>query len=135
MTRISKANDYSTTGRWTVKTRHTRTGEETEATFDAIMVCTGHHVKPLVPKFVGQEKFNGKIVHTHSYKKPIGFEGQNVVVVGCGNSGGDAAAELSVLAKQVSSKRRDCTIYSLYSNLEFIIAIIILANYSLLKSI
>ena len=41
----------------------------------------------------------GKIIHTHSYKKPTGYEDLNVLVVGIGNSGGDAAVELSMLAK------------------------------------
>ncbi|RWS18669.1 dimethylaniline monooxygenase [N-oxide-forming] 5-like protein [Leptotrombidium deliense] len=39
-------------------------------------------------------------MHTHSYKRPNGFENKNVVVVGIGNSGGDAAVELSMVAKQ-----------------------------------
>jgi len=30
-----------------------------EEVFDAVMVCTGHHVKPHIPTFVGQEKFKG----------------------------------------------------------------------------
>ncbi|KAI1305301.1 Flavin-containing monooxygenase 5 [Halotydeus destructor] len=96
------ADDFDKTGRWTVTTRHTRDHSQvSEDTFDGVMVCTGHHVKPLIPSFKGQEKFRGKIVHTHSYKKPTGFENQNVVVVGVGNSGGDAAAELSTVGRQV----------------------------------
>lgn len=27
--------------------------------FDAVMICTGHHVKPFEPSFPGQEKFKG----------------------------------------------------------------------------
>lgn len=54
--------------------------------------------------FKGQEKFKGKILHTHSYKKPYDFDGQRCVVVGIGNSGGDAAVELSMVAKKVGSK-------------------------------
>lgn len=43
--------------------------------------------------------FLGKIIHSHSYKKPSGFEDLNVVIVGIGNSGGDAAVELSTVTK------------------------------------
>lgn len=100
--KITKAADYTATGRWSVRIRKTREGNaEEENVFDAVMICTGHHVKPMMPKFKGQERFRGKLVHTHSYKKPQGFENQNVVVVGVGNSGGDAAVELSQIGKQV----------------------------------
>ncbi len=69
--------------------------------FDGVMVCTGHHVTPLVPTFKDQHKFKGTILHSHSYKKPDGFEDKTVVVVGIGNSGGDAVVELSTVANKV----------------------------------
>ena len=72
-----------------------------EEVFDGVMVCTGHHVQPQVPTFKDQNKFKGQIVHTHSYKKPDGYENKRVVVVGIGNSGGDAAVELSSVADKV----------------------------------
>lgn len=65
------------------------------------MICIGHHSKPLWPQFKGQDKFTGKIIHSHSYKKPDGFENQRIVVVGIGNSGGDITAELSTVAEMV----------------------------------
>ena len=57
---------------------------------------------PNEPKFPGQEEFEGKVMHTHSLKKVDGFEDLRIVVVGVGNSGMDAAVELSSVAKQVS---------------------------------
>jgi dimethylaniline monooxygenase (N-oxide forming) len=65
------------------------------------MVCTGHHKQPSVPTFKDQDKFKGQILHTHSYKKPDSFADKTVVVVGIGNSGGDAAVELSTTARKV----------------------------------
>ena len=76
-------------------------GNEFEEIFDGVMVCTGHHTTPLIPRFPDQEKFRGTVMHTHSYKKPDGFYDKNVVVVGIGNSGGDAVVELSSVAKNV----------------------------------
>ena len=52
--------------------------------------CTEHHCSTI-----------GKILHSHSYKKPNGLEDKNVVIVGFGNSAGDAAVELSSVAKKV----------------------------------
>ena len=72
-----------------------------ESRQDGVMVCTGHHTQPQVPKFKDQDKFKGQILHTHSYKRPEGYERKKVVVVGIGNSGGDAAVELSPIADKV----------------------------------
>lgn len=69
--------------------------------FDCVAVCIGHHVYPNIPKFPGQEKFAGKIIHSHSLKQVQSFQDMSVVVVGVGNSGVDAASELSSVATKV----------------------------------
>lgn len=114
-------DDYDLTGRWRVRVEKDD-GEQYSEVFDGVMVCTGHHVTPLIPTFPGQEKFKGKqrtqspqlllriinnvvgagkITHTHSYKTSAGYEDKTVVVVGVGNSGADAAVELSSVSKLV----------------------------------
>lgn len=98
---VTPNSDYEETGRWKVRVKNNETNTESEEVFDGVLVCTGHHVKPFQPKFKDQEKFRGKIIHTHSYKRPNGFEDKNVAVVGVGNSGVDAAVELSMVGKQV----------------------------------
>lgn len=107
LTSVVPATDYEETGRWVVTTKDTRNGTVSSATFDGVMVCVGHHVYPNMPSFPGMEEFQGKIIHTHSLKKVNGFEDQRVVVVGVGNSGMDAAVEISSVSKQVylSSRR------------------------------
>ncbi len=40
-------------------------------------------------------------MHTHDYKDTRGFEDKRVIVIGLGNSGGDAATELSRVTQQV----------------------------------
>lgn len=104
---VAPTEDYQETGRWVVTTKDTRNGAISSGTFDGVMVCVGHHVFPHMPSFPGMEDFQGKIMHTHSLKKVSGFEDQRVVVVGVGNSGMDAAVEISSVAKQVylSSRR------------------------------
>ena len=104
--RVTQNSDYEETGRWKVRVRNNETDSESEDVFDGVLVCTGHHVKPFQPSFKDQDKFRGKIIHTHSYKRPNGFEDQNVAVVGVGNSGVDAAVELSMVAKQVHLSTR-----------------------------
>lgn len=98
---VKQNHDYEDTGRWKVRVKDLTTEKESEDVFDGVMVCTGHHVKPYQPTFKNQDKFKGKIIHTHSYKRPNGYEDKRVAVVGVGNSGVDAAVELSMVSKQV----------------------------------
>ena len=98
---IKQSQDYETTGRWDLKVKDKASGQITLQTFDAVLVCTGHHAEINKPSFPGMDKFKGKVVHSHDYKDFHGYEDKRVVVVGIGNSGGDAAVELSRTASQV----------------------------------
>lgn len=86
--------------KWSVCFKDIRNNEEKTLLFDAVMIGSGHMIKPLVPTFPGQDKFKGKILHYHSYKTTAGFEDKDVAVVGIGNSGGDAASELSAVTNK-----------------------------------
>ncbi|XP_054708709.1 flavin-containing monooxygenase 5-like [Uloborus diversus] len=110
--KVEPAKDFESTGRWIVAIKSTQTEAVTKEEFDAVMVCIGHHVYPKIPKFPGQEKFKGSITHTHSLKSCDRYLGQNVVVVGIGNSGVDAAVDCTYVAKQVYlSTRRGSWIF------------------------
>ncbi|ULT99974.1 hypothetical protein L3Y34_000913 [Caenorhabditis briggsae] len=98
---IDRNDDYETTGKWKVRFTDGE-GKEHVKVFDGVMLCSGHHAIPYHPNpWPGQEKFKGRIVHSHDYKDQKGYEDKVVVVVGLGNSGGDCAVELSRVAKQV----------------------------------
>lgn len=108
---VVPSDDYDFTGNWKIKIKDLQKGTEFENVFDAVMICNGHHAYPLRPYFPGEEEFEGRIIHTHSYKKPNGYDNKRVLVVGVGNSGGDAAVELSSIASKVYlSTRRGCWI-------------------------
>ncbi|CRK97654.1 CLUMA_CG011039, isoform A [Clunio marinus] len=70
--------------------------------FDAVLVCNGHYFLPNFPTFHGQEKFKGRQLHTHDYRVPEIFEGENVLIVGAGPSGLDCVVALSMVAKHVT---------------------------------
>lgn len=107
--RVIQTDDYDLTGKWKVTALNLKTGKEVEDSVDAVMVCTGHHVFPNMPKFPGQENFKGSIIHTHSYKKMDDFRDKKVMVIGAGNSATDAAVETSSVANKVYlSTRRGC---------------------------
>lgn len=101
VTKIRKRPDFRATGQWEVVTQ--RDGKEEAAVFDAVMICSGHHIYPNLPldHFPGIEKFKGCYFHSREYKEPEKFRGKKVLVVGLGNSGCDIAVELSTVASQV----------------------------------
>lgn len=71
MTSINKCPDFSTTGKWEVTTE--KNGKKETAVFDAIMICSGHHVYPHLPK----DSFPGK---AEVRKPPTHLSGTNVSV-------------------------------------------------------
>ncbi|KAI1300025.1 Flavin-containing monooxygenase 5 [Halotydeus destructor] len=98
---VTRAPNYDETAQWSVTVRNLEDNQSTTATYDGVLVCTGHHTFPLTPQFPGQDLFQGQVFHSHSYKTPKGFEDKTVVVLGIGNSAGDLAVELSSVAGQV----------------------------------
>lgn len=98
---VTPADDYDATGKWRLDLKSREDDREWQEVFDAVLVCTGHHTEPNMPDFAGMEEFEGNVVHTHDYKTTQGYEDSRTVVVGIGNSGGDAAVELSLVCKQV----------------------------------
>jgi cation diffusion facilitator CzcD-associated flavoprotein CzcO len=64
-------------------------------TFDALLVCNGHHWDPRYPDFPGT--FDGPEIHSHDYidpSTPVDLYGRRVLVVGIGNSAVDIVSEL-----------------------------------------
>ncbi|XP_062049756.1 putative dimethylaniline monooxygenase [N-oxide-forming] 6 [Lepus europaeus] len=98
---IQKVPNFLVTGQWVVVTE--KDGKQESTIFDAVMVCSGHHVYPNLPtgSFPGLEQFRGYHLHSRDYKGPEAFKGKRVLVIGLGNSGSDIAVELSRLATQV----------------------------------
>jgi dimethylaniline monooxygenase (N-oxide forming) len=69
--------------------------------YSAVMVCNGHHWDTRWPEPAFEGNFAGKEMHSHDYREPEPFLGQNVVVLGIGNSGVDIAVDISRTAKNV----------------------------------
>ncbi len=80
-------------------------GGESEARYDVLLVCTGHHSDPVIPSYPGE--FVGTMLHSHAFKTADPFRGQRVLVVGAGNSACDVAVDVSrVAARTALSMRR-----------------------------
>lgn len=44
---VKPAKDHEESGCWDLKVQNLQTGQISDERFDAVMVCSGHHVKPL----------------------------------------------------------------------------------------
>jgi indole-3-pyruvate monooxygenase len=67
----------------------------------AVVVTTGIVANPRMPRLPGLEVFGGEVRHSVAYRNPTRFRGRRVLVVGCGNSGGEIATELSAAGVEV----------------------------------
>jgi putative flavoprotein involved in K+ transport len=79
----------ATEGRWTATTPTARI-EARE-----VVIATGHDSIPRIPEWPGMSGFEGGLFHSSEYRSPERFEGQDVLVVGSGNSGADIATDLT----------------------------------------
>lgn len=59
-----------------------------------VVVATGYNAVPHRPDWPGRELFARRILHSSEYRNGEAFRGQNVLVVGLGNSGGEIAIDL-----------------------------------------
>ncbi|KAL5235469.1 hypothetical protein ACI65C_002879 [Semiaphis heraclei] len=69
--------------------------------FDALLICVGNYSNPAIPDVKGSDIFNGKIMHSHSYRDADSFKGKSVLVIGCGASGLDISFGASKVADKV----------------------------------
>lgn len=86
-------------GGYDVTVRAMDGGETETRRYRAVIVCNGHHWNPRLPDFPGA--FDGFCMHSRDYREPSRFAGQNVLVVGIGNSGVDIACDISHVADHV----------------------------------
>jgi thioredoxin reductase len=59
-----------------------------------VIAATGTWKNPYLPNFIGLDKFQGRILHSASYKSPETFEGKNIMIIGAGNSAAQIYADL-----------------------------------------
>jgi cation diffusion facilitator CzcD-associated flavoprotein CzcO len=59
-----------------------------------VVVATGDDRAPYVPAWPGIERFSGGLLYSARYRNAEPFRGQDVLVVGTGNSGAEIAVDL-----------------------------------------
>lgn len=75
-------------GLWEVQTQDSRYRASN------LVIATGYSREPWLPTWPGQDSFQGSILHSSRYRDGEPFRGQEVLVVGFGNSGGEIAIDL-----------------------------------------
>lgn len=87
--------------------------------FDAIFICNGHYTSKYIPHFDGLDKFMGRKMHSHDYRRPDQLKNETVLVIGAGPSGKDITFEITTTAKQVFwSNHSSLRIFVTRSNLK-----------------
>lgn len=90
--------------RWDVDTLCLATGKTTNATYDAVVVSSGHYTAVYIPNVKGLADFHkahpGLVSHSKHYRNPAPFANKKVVVVGNAASGIDIAAQISPVCQK-----------------------------------
>jgi putative flavoprotein involved in K+ transport len=60
-----------------------------------VVVATGLDVVPAMPQWSGSGGFTGRLIHAADFQSPARFVGQDILVVGCGNTGSELACLLA----------------------------------------
>ena len=84
-------------GLWRVHTSSSGKAVQCVREFRArwLVVATGENAEAVVPAFKGMKDYGGKVFHSSRYRNGAQYEGKNVLVVGCGNSGMEIALDLA----------------------------------------
>lgn len=86
---------------WKVTIKNLKTNEEFVRYYDVVLVCVGRYSKPCIPTSCDLNKFKGKVLHSHNYRRPEEYKNENVCVLGAGPSGLDISIELVDHVKRV----------------------------------
>ncbi|MFG2978732.1 flavin-containing monooxygenase [Streptomyces sp. NPDC048331] len=87
--RATPAEDGSGDG-WIL---HASGGRELAAA--AVVVATGFNHTPALPDRPGRDAYEGRLLHACEYRNPQPYAGQDVLVVGVGNTGAEIAVDLA----------------------------------------
>ncbi len=70
-----------------------------------LVAASGSFGRPHRPQLPGEQTYRGTLLHASEYRRPAGFAGQRVVVVGGGNSAVQIAHDLAAVARVTLATR------------------------------
>jgi monooxygenase len=106
--RAVRAEYSSETGRWTVQIQHGGTEESSELSCSFLFTCTGYYRydEGFSPRFDGQERFGGEIVHPQHWPESLDYAGKRVVVIGSGATAITLVPAMAERAEHVTMLQR-----------------------------
>src|SRR3954452_8735236 len=107
--KVIAAEWSSAEARWTIRAE--RDGEPVELTCNWLYGCTGYYRydEGFAPKFDGEERFGGEIVHPQHWRKDLDYEGKRVVVIGSGATAITLVPAMAERAAKVTMLQRSPT--------------------------
>jgi cation diffusion facilitator CzcD-associated flavoprotein CzcO len=103
------AAEWSTDeARWTVTAERTGSGETVRLTCSWLSVCSGYYRydEGYRPRFPGEERFRGPIVHPQHWPEDLGYAGSRVVVIGSGATAVTLVPSMARTAAHVTMLQR-----------------------------
>lgn len=89
-TNVQKVERDEKVRKWNVTVQSVQSMSQAEThVFDRLVIATGSHGRPNIPKFNGSELFKGDLVHSHQFKDPSRYEGKTVIVLGTAATAAD----------------------------------------------
>jgi putative flavoprotein involved in K+ transport len=71
-----------------------------------VVVATGYDAVPKLPELPGRDDYAGELIHASDFRSPEPYRGQEVLIVGAGNTGVDIAGHLIAAGARVSLAMR-----------------------------
>ncbi|KAK6940436.1 Flavin monooxygenase-like [Dillenia turbinata] len=99
---VQSASYDVSTKKWQVKAFGAISNKEELYYGRYLIVATGENSHGYIPSVAGLETFTGEYMHSSMYSSGSLYNGKNVLVVGCGNSGMEIAFDLSCYEAKAS---------------------------------
>jgi monooxygenase len=109
--RVVAAEWSSEQARWTVEVERGEDGERARLTCEFLWACSGYYRydEGFAPKFEGEERFAGPIVHPQHWPEDLDYAGKRVVVIGSGATAVTLVPAMATDAAQVTMLQRSPT--------------------------
>ena len=108
---VVSADWDSVDGRWTVTAAIEETGETASYTATMLLMCAGYYNYDggHAPKFDGQDRFQGEIIHPQHWPEDLDYADKNVVVIGSGATAVTLVPAMAETAARVTMLQRSPT--------------------------
>jgi cation diffusion facilitator CzcD-associated flavoprotein CzcO len=106
--RVVSAEWSSADARWTVTAERTDTGETVRLTCSWLTVAAGYYdyAEGFRPRFRGEERFGGALVHPQHWPEDLDYAGKRIVVIGSGATAVTLVPSLTDRAAHVTMLQR-----------------------------